>query len=201
MGCMTGHSASHKTTGQTRWPSLGTLQVLRDIVIGVLLEQGKSEHVIDHEPGRKRPGFLVPLTALSQDLIHHLGGTHSVSTPSLTSPDNPIHGCIAAIMHPRPPLHDDNSHPTSNGYRGAGWKWNRSWCRSRVRVPVRSPTVMVAPPLVRSRDGGSGCCWSRACTGMPSGMTARWWPGPRAGWCRRARRRPGVCGCRGWWRW
>ena len=49
-------------------------QVLRDIVIGVLLEQGKSEHVVDHEPGRKRPGFLVPLAALSQDLIHQIGG-------------------------------------------------------------------------------------------------------------------------------
>ena len=49
-------------------------QVLRDIVIGVLLEQGKSEHVVDHEPGRKRPGLLVPLAALSQDLIHQLGG-------------------------------------------------------------------------------------------------------------------------------
>src|SRR5437773_1767720 len=49
-------------------------QVLRDIVIGILLEQGKSEHVVDHEPGRKRPGLLVPLAALSQDLIHQAGG-------------------------------------------------------------------------------------------------------------------------------
>ena len=48
-------------------------QVLRDIVIGVLLEQGKGEHVIDHEPGRKRPGPLIPHAALSQDLIHQLG--------------------------------------------------------------------------------------------------------------------------------
>ncbi len=49
-------------------------QVLRNIVIGVLLEQGKSEHVVDHEPGRKRPGPLVPPAALSQDLIHQPGG-------------------------------------------------------------------------------------------------------------------------------
>ena len=39
-------------------------QVLRDIVIGVRLEQGKSEHEIDHEPGRKRPGPLIPHAAL-----------------------------------------------------------------------------------------------------------------------------------------
>ena len=53
-------------------------QVLRDIVIGILLEQGQGEHVIDHEPGRKRPRPLVPHIALSQDLIHQLG-THPLS--------------------------------------------------------------------------------------------------------------------------
>jgi hypothetical protein len=46
-----------------------------------LLEQGKSEHVVDHEPGRKRPGFLVPLAALSQDLIHQIG-THPLGEHS-----------------------------------------------------------------------------------------------------------------------
>ena len=46
--------------------------------MSILLEQGKSQHVIDHKPGRKRPGPLIPHTALSQDLIHQLG-THPLS--------------------------------------------------------------------------------------------------------------------------
>src|SRR6266567_1108121 len=32
--------------------------------------------------------------------------THSVSTPSRTSSDNPVHGCIPRIMHPRLPTHE-----------------------------------------------------------------------------------------------
>jgi hypothetical protein len=83
-------------------------QVLRDIVIGILLEQGKGEHVADHEPGRKRPGPHVPLTALRQDLIHKLGahplGEHSQPhvirqpTPRMHAPTMPTAAAHATTV-------------------------------------------------------------------------------------------------------
>src|SRR5437763_16936162 len=52
------------------------------------------------------PGFLSRLPHSARTSSTKPAVTHSVSTPSGTSSDNPVHGCMPSIMHPRVPTHD-----------------------------------------------------------------------------------------------
>ena len=50
----------------------GPDQVLRDIVVGVLLEQRQREHEVDHEPARQGTGLGIQPTTHGQHLVHQL---------------------------------------------------------------------------------------------------------------------------------
>jgi hypothetical protein len=48
--------------------------VLRDVIAGVLLEQGQGQREVDHEPGRERAGLLIPDAAVVKRLCDKLRG-------------------------------------------------------------------------------------------------------------------------------
>src|SRR6266568_772450 len=86
------------------------------------------------------PGFWsrVPHSARTSSTSSAL--THSVSTLSRTSSDNPVHGCIPAIMPTAARSPNDSSHLTSNGI---AWLLARCACRLGAAGPVRWPGVLL----------------------------------------------------------
>jgi hypothetical protein len=76
--------------------------MLGHVVAGVLLEQGKAEREVDHEPCWERAGFLVPDAAVVKRLCDKLRGHPAGHRPQ---PD------MIGQAHPR--MHADSNDCTT----------------------------------------------------------------------------------------
>src|SRR5260370_16641185 len=95
------------------------------------------------------PGLLSRLPHSARTSSTRSALTHSVSTPSRTSSDNPIHRCIPRIMHPRLPARETIVRSTQATALGARPEAAPAVLQAGLPVQVRHPPLPPPrpPPL------------------------------------------------------